>query len=158
MSELFISRAGRDKLQEELNHLKYAKRKEVAKALAEARAHGDLRENAEYDAAKQEQGVVEARIAELSDKLARVRVLEDENITGEHVSIGCVVTLKDLVSGGEERYTLVGDEESDFASGRISIRTPIARGLIGKTVGEKVEIQVPAGVLRYEILKIEVAL
>lgn len=158
MSEFFISRAGRDKLEAELQHLKTVKRREVARALAEARAHGDLRENAEYDAAKQEQGVLEARISELTDKLSRVRVLEDENITGEHVSIGCAVTVKDLKNGVEEKYILVGDEESDFASGRISIRTPIARGLIGKTPGETAEIQVPAGTLRYEILKIEVAL
>jgi len=93
----------------------------------------------------------------LEDKLSRVRLLEDENITGEHVSIGCKVTLKDLKAKGEEVYTLVGQEENNPALGKISIRTPIARGLIGKKVGEKVEITVPAGMLQYEILKIEVA-
>ena len=157
MTELFVSRAGHDKLKKELDHLKYVKRKEVSKALTEARAHGDLKENAEYDAAKQEQSVVEARIAELTEKLARVRLLEDENVTGEHVSIGCRVTLKDLTTGRQEQFTLVGEEEADIARGHITIRTPIARGLIGKTTGETAEISIPAGVLKYEILKIEVA-
>jgi transcription elongation factor GreA len=141
----------------ELTVLKTVRRREVADALEEARAHGDLRENAEYDAAKQEQGLLEARIGELEDKLSRVRLLEDANITGEHVSIGCVVTVKDLKTKQPEIYTLVGEEEADFATGKISIRTPIAKGLIGKKPGEIVEIEVPAGTLRYEIVKIEVA-
>ena len=157
MADFLVSRATRDKLQEELKQLKIVKRPLVAKALEEARAHGDLKENAEYDAAKQEQGLLEARIRELEDKLARARILEDENITGEHVSIGCIVTVKDLKTKQEEIYRLVGEEEANFAQNKISIRTPIARGLIGKKVGEKVDIQVPAGLLRYEILKIEVA-
>jgi len=157
MTDFLVSRSTRDKLQEELKRLKAVRRPQVAKALEEARAHGDLKENAEYDAAKQEQALLEARIRELEDKLSRVRLLEDENITGEHVSIGCKVTLKDLKAKGEEVYTLVGEEENNPALGKISIRTPIARGLIGKKVGEKVEITVPAGMLQYEILKIEVA-
>jgi transcription elongation factor GreA len=157
MSDFLVSRATRDKLQDELNKLKVIRRPQVAKALEEARAHGDLKENAEYDAAKQEQGLLEARIRELEDKLSRARILEDENITGEHVSIGCKVTVKDLKTKEEEIYRLVGEEEADFAQNKISIRTPIAKGLIGKKVGEKADIQVPAGMLQYEILKIEVA-
>ncbi|HVM33343.1 MAG TPA: transcription elongation factor GreA [bacterium] len=157
MADFLVSRATRDKLQTELIQLKTVRRPQVAKALEEARAHGDLKENAEYDAAKQEQALLEARIREIEDKLARARILEDENITGEHVSIGCVVTVKDLKSKEEEVYTLVGEEEADFAKGKISIRTPIAKGLIGKKVGEQVEIPVPAGVLKYQILKIAVA-
>lgn len=156
MADFLVSRATREKLQEELNKLKTVRRPQVAKALEEARAHGDLKENAEYDAAKQEQGILEARIREIEDKLSRVRILEDENITGEHVSIGCKVTVKDLDSKQEELYRLVGEEEADFAKNKISIRTPIARGLIGKKVGEKVDIQVPRGMLKYEVLKIEV--
>ena len=156
MADFLVSRATRDKLQEELNKLKVVRRPQVAKALEEARAHGDLKENAEYDAAKQEQGILEARIREIEDKLSRVRILEDENITGEHVSIGCKVTVKDLDSNQEELYRLVGEEEADFAKNKISIRTPIARGLIGKKIGEKVDIQVPRGMLKYEVLKIEV--
>lgn len=156
MADFLVSRATRDKLQDELNRLKVVRRPQVAKALEEARAHGDLKENAEYDAAKQEQGILEARIRELEDKLSRVRILEDENITGEHISIGCKVTVKDLDSKQEEFYRLVGEEETDFAKNKISIRTPIARGLIGKKIGEKVEIQVPRGMLKYEVLKIEV--
>jgi transcription elongation factor GreA len=156
MPDFLVSRATRDKLQGELIRLKTIRRPQVAKALEEARAHGDLKENAEYDAAKQEQALLEARIRELEDKLSRVRLLEDENITGEHVSIGCKVTLKDLKASGQEVYILVGEEETDFAKGKISIRTPIAKGLIGKKIGDKVEITVPAGLLKYEILKIEV--
>jgi len=157
MPDFLVSRATRDKLQEELKRLKMVRRPQVAKALEEARAHGDLKENAEYDAAKQEQALLEARVRELEDKLSRVRILEDENITGEHVSIGCKVTLRDLKANTEEVYTLVGEEEANFAQGKISIRTPIAKGLIGKKIGEKVDIAVPAGLLKYEILKIEVA-
>jgi transcription elongation factor GreA len=158
MVDFLVSKATRDKLQEELKNLKVVRRPQVAKALEEARAHGDLKENAEYDAAKQEQALLEARIREIEDKLSRARLLEDENITGEHVSIGCVVTVKDLKTKEDEIYRLVGEEEADFAKNKISIRTPIARGMIGKKVGEKVDIQVPAGILKYEILKIEVAL
>ena len=157
MSDFLVSRATRDKLQEELKTLKTVRRPQVADALAEARAHGDLKENAEYDAAKQEQGLLEARIREVEDKLARARLLEDENITGEHVSIGCVVTVKDLKSKEPEIYRIVGEEEADFAKNKISLRTPIAKGLMGKKIGAKVEIQVPAGLLKYEITKIEVA-
>jgi len=156
MADFLVSRLTRDRLQDELRGLKTVRRPQVAKNLEEARAHGDLKENAEYDAAKQEQALLEARIRELEDKLSRVRLLEDENITGEHVSIGCVVTLRDLKVDGHEKYTLVGEEETNFALGKISIRTPIAKGLIGKKVGEKVEISVPAGLLKYEIVKIEV--
>ena len=157
MVDFLVSRNRRDQMMGELTVLKTVRRKEVANALEEARAHGDLRENAEYDAAKQEQGLLEARIGELEDKLSRVRLLEDANITGEHVSIGCVVTVKDLKTKQSEIYTLVGEEEADFATGKISIRTPIAKGLIGKKPGDMVEIEVPAGILRYEVVKIEVA-
>ncbi len=157
MSDFLVSRATKEKLEEELKQLKIVKRPLIAKALEEARAHGDLKENAEYDAAKQEQGLLESRIREIGDKLARVRILEDENITGEHVSIGCMVTVKDLKTKQEEKYRIVGEEEADFAQNKISLRTPIAKGMIGKKVGEKVDITVPAGLLQYQILKIEVA-
>ena len=157
MADFLVSKATRDRLQEELRTLKTVRRPQVAKALEEARAHGDLKENAEYDAAKQEQALLEARIREVEDKLSRARLLEDENITGEHVSIGCIVTVKDLKTKEDEIYRLVGEEEADFAKNKISIRTPIAKGMIGKKIGEKVDIQVPAGILKYEILKIEVA-
>lgn len=156
MVDFLISRATQEKLTEELKQLKVVRRPLIAKALEEARAHGDLKENAEYDAAKQEQGLLEARIRELGDKLSRVRLIDDENITGEHVSIGCSVTVKDLKTKRDEIYRLVGEGETDFALGKISIRTPIAMGMIGKKVGDKVEITIPAGLLKYEILKIAV--
>ncbi len=157
MTDFLVSRATKDKLEEELKQLKITKRPMIAKALEEARAHGDLKENAEYDAAKQEQGLLEARIREIGDKLSRARLLEDENITGEHVSIGCVVTVKDLKTKEEENYRIVGEEEANFAQNKISLRTPIAMGMIGKKVGDKVDIKVPAGLLQYQILKIQVA-
>ena len=156
MTDFLVSRATRDKLQEELKSLMTVNRPLVAKALEEARAHGDLKENAEYEAAKQEQSLLEARIRDLQDKLARARILEDENITGEHVSIGCRVVVKDLKTNQEEFYLIVGEEDSNFAENKISIRTPIARGMMGKKVGEKVQIPIPVGVLNYQILKIEV--
>jgi transcription elongation factor GreA len=155
MADFLISKDTKKKLQDELAHLK-SRRPHISKALEEARAHGDLSENAEYDAAKQEQGLLETRIRELEEKLSRTRLLEDVEITGEHVSIGCAVTIKDLKTLREEVYRLVGEEETNFTLGKISIRTPVARGLIGKKVGETAEIAVPAGVLKYEILKIEV--
>jgi transcription elongation factor GreA len=157
MSDFLVSRATKEKLEVELHKMKTVNRKAIAKALEEARAHGDLKENAEYDAAKNEQGLLETRIREVEDKLARARILEDENITGEHVSIGCKVTVKDLKTKEEEIYRIVGEEEADFAQNKISLRTPIARGMIGKKIGDKVDITVPAGLLKYEILKIEVA-
>ena len=157
MADFLVSKNRRDQMVGELTHLKTSRRREVANALEEARAHGDLRENAEYEAAKQEQALLEARIGELEDKLSRVRLLEDTKITGEHVSIGCVVTVKDLKTKQNEVYTLVGEEEADFSTGKISIRTPIAKGLIGKVPGDTVEIVIPAGSLKYEVIKIEVA-
>ncbi len=114
MTDFLVSRATRDKLQEELKSLMTVNRPLVAKALEEARAHGDLKENAEYEAAKQEQSLLEARIRDLQDKLARARILEDENITGEHVSIGCRVIVKDLKTNQEEFYLIVGEEELEF--------------------------------------------
>ncbi len=141
----------------ELTTLKTVRRREVANALEVARAHGDLRENAEYEAAKQEQALLEARIGELEDKLSRVRLLEEANITGEHVSIGCVVTVTDMKTKKEEVYTLVGDEEADFKTGKISIGTPIAKGMMGKKPGETVEIVIPVGTLKYKIKSITVA-
>jgi len=157
MADFIVSMAKRDQMVQELQIMKSVRRKEVAEALSVARAHGDLRENAEYDAAKQEQALLEARIGEMEDKLSRVRLLEDTHITGEHVSIGCIVTVKDLKTKQQEIYTLVGEEEADIKVGKISIRTPIAKGMMGKKTGDIVEINVPAGVLKYEILKIDVA-
>lgn len=154
--DFYISREGRQKLMEELRKLKAERRPQIAKALEEARAHGDLRENAEYDAAKQEQSLVETRIRELEDKLARAVLLEDAEITGEHVSIGCSVVVEDLETGEKESFALVGEEEADPKNGKISIRTPIAKGLIGKKIGEEAVIEVPAGRLRYKILSIGV--
>jgi len=155
MKVTYLTREGYEKLKQELEYLKSVKRLEVARALEEARAKGDLSENAEYDAAKQERELVEARIAELERKLAFVRIIDDENIPDDKVYIGATVYLEDLDKGEELYYTLVSPEEADFKQRKISTTSPVGKALLGKGVGDEVEIQVPAGVLRYRIVKIE---
>ena len=155
MAEVYLTRAGYERLRKELEYLKTTKRREIAKAIGEARAQGDLSENAEYDAAKEAQGHCEAHIAELEGKLSSVRIIEDMNIPADKVYIGAIVTLKDLDNGEDIQYSLVSPEEADYENRQISIMSPIGKGLIGKAEGEEVEIQAPAGVLRYKILKIQ---
>ncbi len=155
MAEVYLSRAGYEKLREELEYLKVTKRREISKAIGEARLQGDLSENAEYDAAKEAQGHCEARIAELEGKLSNVRIIEDLDIPADKVYIGAVVTLQDLDSGDALTYTMVSPEEADYEQNKLSIMSPIGKGLLGKREGEEVEVKVPAGTLKYKILKIE---
>ncbi|HNV86214.1 MAG TPA: transcription elongation factor GreA [Candidatus Omnitrophota bacterium] len=150
-----LTREGFEKLKQELTFLKSTKRKEVIKALAEARAHGDLSENAEYDAAKEAQQQLEARIAELDSKLAEVEIIDGADIDKDTVYLGATVSLTDLNKNAEVRYMLVSKEEADFSAGKISIDSPVGRGLLGKKAGEVAEIVIPAGKLRYQVLKIE---
>jgi len=150
-----LSREGLEKLQKELKYLQTTKRQEIIQAIAVAREKGDLRENAEYDAAREEQGHLEKRIAELSDSLNHVVVLDDQDIDNSKVSIGAKVTLKDLVNNKEVNYQLVSKEEADLAAKKISIVSPIGKALILKKVGDKVEVIIPAGTLKYKVLKIE---
>lgn len=154
MADIYLSRAGYEKLREELEFLKTTRRREITKAIAEARAHGDLSENAEYDAAKDAQGYNEKRVAELEETLSRARLLEDENIPSDQVLIGATVKMIDMDTDEEIVYTFVTEEESDFAANKISISSPIGSGLLGHKEGEVVGVKVPAGTLRYKIVKI----
>lgn len=154
MSEVYLSRDGLQKLQDELSELKSNERPTVRQALQRAREFGDLSENAEYSAAKERLAFLEQRINKLEDTLSRARILENENIPDDKVYIGATVQLEDLAKGGELTYTLVSPEEADFEEGKISTVSPIGKGLLGKEEGSEVEITVPAGTLHYKILKI----
>lgn len=139
---------------EELENLKTVQRRKFSKAIGEARAHGDIGENAEYDAAKESQALNEKRIAELEEKLSRVRVIDEEDIPKDEVLIGATVKLEDLDSGEKIEYTLVAEEESDYCQGKISVSSPVGSSLLHHKENDMVEIKIPAGVLRYKILSI----
>ena len=153
--EIYLTKAGYEKLREELERLKTVERRRIAKAIGEARLQGDISENAEYDAAKDAQGHCEARIAELEAKLSMVRIIENENIPSDKIFIGAIVTLVDLETNEEMKYTLVSPEEASYEEGKISIFSPVGKALMGHKEAEEVSIQVPAGILKYKILKIE---
>jgi transcription elongation factor GreA len=154
MDEIYLTRGGYEKLSEELNLLKTQKRRQLSKAIGEARDHGDISENAEYDAAKEAQGLNEKRIAELEYKLAHARIIDNENISKDEVLIGAKVRIKDLDTGEELEYTLVSEAEADYAEGKVSIASPVGAALLNHKVKDIIEIKVPAGVLRYRILEI----
>lgn len=154
MDEVYLTRDGYDKLMQELDFLKKEKRKQLSRAVGEARAHGDIGENAEYDAAKEAQGLNEKRIAELEDKLACARIIENEDMSADEVLIGARVEIEDLDTGDPIRYTLVSEAEADYEESKISIASPVGSALLNHKEGDIVEINVPAGVLRYKILKI----
>ncbi len=154
MDEIYLTRPGYEKLCQELEFLKKEKRKQLSKAIGEARAHGDISENAEYDAAKEAQGLNEKRIAELECKLSCVRIIDDEGMSKDEVLIGATVTLLDLDSQAALEYTLVSETEADYETGKISITSPVGAALLNHKEKEIVEIKVPAGILRYQILKI----
>ena len=142
-------------LETELQRLKAEERPRIIQAFAEARAHGDLSENAEYHAAKEAQGMNEAKLAELEDKLGRADVIDPTKLSGETVKFGATVKLVDEDTDEEVTYKVVGDLEADVKSGKVSISSPIARALIGKAVGDSVEVTTPKGSRSYEILKID---
>jgi transcription elongation factor GreA len=146
---------GAEKLKAELHRLKTVERPRIIQAIAEARSHGDLSENAEYHAAKEQQGFVEGRIAELDMKLATAQIIDPKTVNADgRVVFGATLSLMEENSGQEVTYQIVGDHEADIAKGMISISSPIARALIGKELGDVVEVQVPGGVRSYEILDI----
>jgi transcription elongation factor GreA len=146
---------GAEKLKAELHRLKTVERPRVIQAIAEARSHGDLSENAEYHAAKEQQGFIEGRIAELDMKLATAQIIDPKTVNADgRVVFGATLRLMEENSGQEVTYQIVGDHEADIARGMISISSPIARALIGKELGDVVEVQVPGGVRSYEILEI----
>lgn len=146
---------GHQALQEELKQLKSVERPNIISAIAEAREHGDLSENAEYHAAKEKQSFIEGRIAELDDKLARAEVIDLSRITGEKIRFGATVTLIDVDTEEESVYKIVGEDEADIADGKVSITSPIARALIGKEAGDEAEVAAPGGAKAYEIDKVE---
>lgn len=154
MDEIYLTREGYEKLHEELEFLKKTKRKTLSKAIAEARAQGDISENAEYDAAKEAQAHNEARIAELEDKLSRARIIENEDIAKDEVLIGAKVKIKDMLTGEVIEYILVSEAESDYEKNKISITSPVGLGLLNHRVNDIVKINVPVGTLEYKILEI----
>lgn len=151
MSKLPITPQGFQKLTKELDHLTSTVRPQVIADLAEARSHGDLSENAEYDAAKERQGMVEARIRFLKSRLAQYEVVNPETLQGSRVTFGATVSIVDAESEKEETWQIVGEDEADLKEGRISISSPLGRALIGKEVGDEVEIRTPKGVRSCEV-------
>jgi transcription elongation factor GreA len=155
MEKLPMTAAGFAALEAELKHRQQVERPRIVEAISEARSHGDLSENAEYHAAKESQSLNEGRIAELEDKIARADVIDVSKLSGDSVKFGATLTLIDEDTEEEKRYQIVGDMEADVKSGRISISSPISRALIGKKVGDTVEVNTPGGGKSYEIVKIE---
>lgn len=155
MERIPMTAAGFKSLEDEVNHLKNVERHEIIKAIADARAHGDLSENAEYHAAKERQGFIEGRVLELEDQIGRAEVIDVSKLSGSTVKFGATVTLVDEDTDEKRKYQIVGDVESDAKHGRISLSSPIARALIGKGKGDTVEVTTPGGSRSYEILKVE---
>jgi len=146
---------GEQKLREELSHLKKVERPRIIEAIAEAREHGDLKENAEYHAAREQQSFTEGRIKEIEAKLSQAQVIDISQIPNEgKVLFGTKVTIVNVESDDEKTYKIVGDDESDTKLGKISVNSPLARGLIGKEVGDVAKVQTPGGVDEYEILEV----
>ncbi|MDT3402927.1 transcription elongation factor GreA [Mucilaginibacter terrae] len=150
----YFTKEGLEKLKEELQQLKTTGRANIAKAIAEARDKGDLSENAEYDAAKEAQGLHETKIAKMEETLANGRLLDESKIDSSKVLALSIVTIKNTKNGAKMTYQLVAESEADLKAGKISVSSPIAKGLLGKKVGDKTEIQVPAGKIEFEVLEI----
>ena len=145
---------GQQKLKEELRRLKEVERPYTIRAIEEARAHGDLSENAEYSAAKEKQSFIEGRIRELEAKLALADVIDPSRLSGDKVVFGATVTISDAENDEEQTYTIVGEDEADIKSGRISITAPVARAIIGREVGDTVKVKTPKGLREFEIVKV----
>ena len=154
MDRFPMTAAGYAALEEELKRRQQVERPRIIQAIAEARSHGDLSENAEYHAAKEAQAHNEGRVAELEDKLQRAEVIDVSKLTGKTIKFGATVTLVDEDTEEEKAYQIVGESEADVKSGKVSITSPIARALIGKTVGDTVEVNAPGGGKSYEVLKV----
>ena len=154
MEKIPMTPEGYARLEAELKHLKANERPAVIKAIAEARDHGDLSENAEYHAARERQSFIEGRVAELEDKIARAEVIDVTKLSGKVIKFGAKVTLADEDSGDEATYQIVGAEEADVEKGRLSVTSPLARALIGKQTGDSVEVTTPRGSKAYEIIRV----
>ena len=150
----YYTREGLEKLKEELHVLKTEGRSQISKAIAEAREKGDLKENAEYDAAKEAQGHHESKISKLTNVLANARLIDESKLDSTKVLALSIVKIKNMNNGATMTYQLVSESEADLKSGRISVKSPIAQGLLGKSVGDKAEIAVPAGKIEFEIIEI----
>ena len=155
MSAIPLTAQGAQRLQVELHRLKTVERPDVINAIAEARAQGDLSDNAEYDAARERQGFIEGRIAELEGTLSNAQIIEPATLEADgRIVFGATVEIEDLESGNTVTYQIVGDVEADIRANKISISSPVARALIGKTEGDVVEVKAPAGIREYEILTV----
>ncbi len=155
MSTIPITKRGSEKLKEELHRLKHVERPAVVQAIAEARAQGDLSENAEYDAAKDKQGFIEGRILEIEGKLSAAQIIDPSTLdAGGRVVFGATVELEDEDSGDQVKYQIVGDDEADLKQGLVSISSPIARAMIGKEAGDVAVVQAPGGDRSYEIIEV----
>ncbi len=150
-----MTREGHQRLQEELKKLIREERPKVVQDIAEARSHGDLSENAEYDAAKERQAFIEGRIQEINDKLARAQVINPADLDSDKVVFGARVTLFDVDSGNEVTYMIVGEDEADIKVGKLSVNSPVGKALIGHRLDEEVTIKIPSGLKTYEIIDIK---
>jgi transcription elongation factor GreA len=150
----YYTKEGLQKLKDELNQLKDVERPKASQAIADARDKGDLSENAEYDAAKEAQGLLEMRISKLEETLANARIIDESQLDNSKVLVLSTVTIKNKVNGQEMTYTLVAESEADLKTGKISVNSPIGKGLLGKAVGDTAEIQVPSGKIEFEVVKI----
>jgi transcription elongation factor GreA len=155
MEKVYMSKDGFEKLKKELNEMKMVKRAEIQEAIATAREFGDLKENAEYHAAREAQGLLEAKIRQLDDRLARTEIVDSSNIPTDAVHFGAKVEVKDLDTGDIENYELVGAGDDDPINDKILVSSPFAQAFLEHKVGDEVEVNAPAGVLRFKILKIE---
>ena len=156
MAYNYMTQAGYDKLVAEINELESVHRPEISRQIAEARDKGDLSENAEYDAAKEAQGLLEGKIAQLKATLANTRIIDESRLSTDTVQILTKVTIRNVKTAAELTYTLVSDSEANLKEKKISVNTPIAKGLVGKKVGDVAEVQTPGGLLTFEILDISI--
>lgn len=154
MAYNYMTEEGLKKLKEELTHMESVERPRVVAAIAEARDKGDLSENAEYDAAKEAQGMLEMRIAQLKDTIANARIIDDSRLNTNEIQLLNKVKIKNVANGATMEYTIVSETEADLRAGKISVATPIAKALLGNHVGDVVEVQAPAGKIKFEILEI----
>src|SRR3954452_5324557 len=155
MNKIPMTVEGFNRLQEELKRLKSTDRPAIIRAIAEAREHGDLSENAEYHAARERQSFIEGRVAELEDKISRAEVIDVSKLSGQQVKFGATVTVVDEDTEEKTAYQIVGQDEADIQTKRLSVTSPLARALIGKEVGETVEVTTPGGAKSYEIVKVQ---
>lgn len=156
MAVTYMTEEGYNKILAEINYLESVKRPEISAQIAEARDKGDLSENAEYDAAKEAQGILEGKIAQLKELIANARLIDEKQIKTDVVQIMNKVKLKNVANGAVMTYTLVSDSEANLKENKLAISTPIAQGLMGKKVGDVAEIKVPSGILKFEIMEISI--